>query len=268
MFATKNISVLEQSEQPRRRYLKRKRFRRFRRRVNLRKGLHLLPNLFTFGNAFFGFSSIVSAASGDLVASAYFILLGALMDMLDGRIARLIGISSELGAQLDSLSDAISFCLAPAFLVYVWKLKTVGFLGFFACVLFLLAGLLRLARFNLTSQEQKHFFIGTPSTFAGCFLVTVFLNARNTFFNPMFLFLLLCFVIVLAYLMISTVRFPTFKYVHKSRVTFAVVVATAFAAIMGLLKVLVFIFSIYFMYALGAFFHFKITRSKKRSRNR
>ena len=90
--------------------------RRKRYVASLKKRLTFLPHLFTLGNAFFGFCSLVAAASGEIKVAAHFILLGALMDALDGRVARLMGVESGLGVQMDSLSDAVSFCVAPAFL--------------------------------------------------------------------------------------------------------------------------------------------------------
>ncbi len=83
------------------------------------QGIKFIPFLFTLGNAFFGFCAITRALSGDRVGSLYFIFLSAMMDLIDGRVARLMKVESDLGVQIDSLSDAISFCLAPAFLAYV-----------------------------------------------------------------------------------------------------------------------------------------------------
>jgi Phosphatidylserine synthase len=125
----------------------------------LRNGIRFLPFLFTLGNAFFGFCSIVLAFEGELIDSAYCIFLGAMMDALDGRIARFMKVESALGLELDSLCDAISFCLAPAFLAYVWHLRWLGASGIVIGAFFLLAGLFRLARFNLLHDEQGTFFL-------------------------------------------------------------------------------------------------------------
>ena len=234
-----------------RKKLRKRKYRLIRsRKINLKKGLAFLPNLFTFGNAFFGFYSIILSTKGEFFAAAYFILLGALMDALDGRIARLVGSCSELGVQLDSLSDAVSFCLAPSLLIYFWQLKRLGFLGILVCFLFLLAGLLRLARFNVIHEKQTIFFIGVPTTIAGCFLSTVLLNLGHKDPSTTILFFVLLLTLILAWLMISSVRFPAFKqrlfrpsknwYIVASIMLFAVV------AVMQLHQILLLFFLLYF----------------------
>lgn len=229
-------------------------------RFRMHRGIEVLPNVFTLGNAFFGFCSVVSTAHGDLVAGAYFILVGALMDGLDGRIARFAGVTSNLGMQLDSLCDAISFCLAPAFLMYAWQLHNLGPVGLVGASLFLLMGLLRLARFNITHDQQTIYFLGLPTTIAGCFLATIFLNIQTQSYSLGHAGLFFCLTLTLALLMISTIHFPTFKHLHKKQYSYLFVTFAAFTVIMGLLKVL-----------LGLFlFHFFITivehvRSKLKS---
>ena len=221
-----------------------------KKRILLKKGLSFLPNLFTLGNAFFGFCSIIFSAKGDLFAAAYFILFGALMDALDGRLARLFEISSEFGVQLDSLSDAISFGLAPAFLVYFWQLKQLGFLGIIISSFFLFAGLLRLARFNIIHEQQTIFFLGIPITAAGCFLAIVSLNFRWMIRYEWFLIVLIFLVLFLSFLMISSIRFPTFKQkifnLNKNWYKVAFVVLFAFIAVMQFHEVLLLLFLLYF----------------------
>lgn len=167
------------------------------------------------------------------------------MDALDGRMARLTGSMSDLGGQLDSLCDAISFCLAPAVLVYSWHLHKVAFLGFAACACYLVAGIFRLARFNLTSNEQSVFFLGLPVTAAGCFLATLVLNTQSRVLTSSHLSGLLFTTLFLGYLMISPVRFPSFKYVHKNTYMMAVILAITITVTLGLTKALFFIFCLY-----------------------
>lgn len=242
--------------------IKPKRRQRIAKFLKQRKATALLPNLFTLGNGFFGFCSIVFAAKGDYISAAYFILLGALMDSLDGRIARMLGVSSSLGLQLDSLSDAISFCLAPAFLMYFWKLKLAGPLGFIICSAFLLAGLFRLARFNITSEEQTIYFLGVPTTLAGCFLATMLINSYQMTFNFHHMCALGISVILLSYLMVSTIPFPTFKQFNKRWLIFVGLFSGAFVIIMGLIKVLFFFFIFYFFFALEHIIRTKITKNR------
>lgn len=242
--------------------IKPKRRQRIAKFFKQRKAIALLPNLFTLGNGFFGFCSIVFAANGDYISAAYFILLGALMDSLDGRIARMLGVSSNLGMQLDSLSDAISFCLAPAFLMYFWKLKFAGPLGFIICSIFLLAGLFRLARFNITSEEQTIFFLGIPVTLAGCCLATLLINSHQMTFKTPHMLALGFIVMLLSYLMVSTLPFPTFKQLNKRWLVFAGLFAGAFVITMGLTKVLFFFFIFYFFFALEHIIRTKITKNR------
>lgn len=233
-------------------YLKREKRFRFvkKRKIDLKKGLYLIPNLFTFGNAFFGFCSIIYSANGNFFAAAYFILLGALMDALDGRLARLFKTQSNIGVQLDSLSDAISFCLAPAFLIYAWQLKSLGFLGVLLSALFLLAGLLRLARFNVIHDQQTVFFLGIPTTIAGCFLATLMLNTTKVSRNPSFIFFIVCLELFLAFLMISSVKFPTFKQKlpHLSKNLYVVffIIMFAIISILQFHRILLVLFLFYF----------------------
>jgi CDP-diacylglycerol--serine O-phosphatidyltransferase len=221
--------------------IKRKRLIRFRPRLSL------LPNLFTLANAFFGFSSILFAADKDLTAAAYLILLGSLMDMLDGRIARMTNSTSELGVQLDSLADAITFCLAPAFFVYMWQLHNLGFIGYLASAGFLLAGLYRLAKFNVTTQQQSTAFIGMPTTLAGTCLATIFLNTERVFFKPTLIISLLFVVAIFSYLMLSTLRFPSFKYLDKRSYALSVLFFVGVIIILGFTKMLLSLFIVYFL---------------------
>jgi len=235
--------------------IKRKRNRlALKRKFLLKKGIHLLPHLFTLGNAFFGFCSVILSAQGNLFAAAYFIFLGALMDALDGRVARFIGCSSDFGVQLDSLGDVISFCLAPAVLTYFWQLKQLGFIGTIFCALFLLAGIIRLARFNLICEKQTIFFLGLPSTMAGCFLTTVLLNSRKSIARPdCFLIFVAILTLVLAFLMVSSVPFPSFKRklfnIHKNWYVVALVILFVFIAVMQFHRVLLLLFLFYFFSA-------------------
>lgn len=205
-----------------------------RRRRRLRKSLSLLPNIFTLGNAFFGFSAIVFAALKNPYAAAYCILFGASLDALDGRIARLTKSTSPLGMQLDSLADAVSFCLAPAFLFYFWDLGPDSSpIIFFTSAFYALAGLFRLARFNITSDNQTTYFLGLPSTLAGCSIATLTLSFPVIKeYEILSSFILLC----LGYLMISTWRFPSFKKTSKKSFVKTVIFIGVVALTLGFHK--------------------------------
>src|SRR6476469_2095034 len=124
------------------------------RRPRVRRGVALLPSLFTMGNMFCGYACIVYSLRGDFESAAPYIGISIVLDMLDGRIPRLTGTSSEFGLQLDSLADAISFGIAPAIMSYAWGLYPLGRLGMFSGFLFVSAAALRLERFNIQSADR------------------------------------------------------------------------------------------------------------------
>lgn len=231
-------------------------------KIFFKRGIRFIPFLFTLGNAFFGFCAIALAVGGERIAAMYCIFLSAMMDALDGRVARLMKVESALGLELDSLCDAISFCLAPAFLSYVLLLRSAGFLGIFICSLFLMAGLLRLGRFNVLHDQQKTFFIGLPTTIAGCFLVTVLLNANTLIYNPWIVFAISFLLLILSWLMISSIRFPAFKKgairVRKHYYVVCVVILFAVMAVMRLQFSLLVFFVGYFFVTAGCHIYGKV----------
>ena len=147
-------------------------------------------------------------------------MLAGITDMFDGRLARAFGSSSYLGMELDSLCDAVSFCFAPAILLYSWRFNQFGFLGIAILAVYLCFGLLRLAKFNtITASKTKDIgsFIGLPTTLAA-FLVAQLVINYSWLSNRLFLFLknpvgIIFFVTIVAYLMISPIRFLSFKRV-------------------------------------------------------
>lgn len=195
-----------------------------RRRMRISKSSlkELIPFLFTFANVSFGFLSIIKTIEADFVAAALCIMVSALMDSIDGRLARFFGTAGDLGSELDSLCDAISFCLAPAVLLYSWYLHGFGNPGLFvpALVLYICAGLLRLARFNLSANDQSLFFLGLPTTVAAFFFAQIVLYhelvLENTVTKLLTEKVLVGLVASIAFLMVSTVRFPAFKKTNLS----------------------------------------------------
>lgn len=135
------------------------------------KSIYLLPNLFTTGALFAGFYSIVQAMGGRFENAAVAIFLAMVLDGLDGRVARLTRTQSAFGAEYDSLSDMVSFGVAPALVLYVWALKPMGKLGWIAAFIYCASAALRLARFNTKLDESdKRFFQGLPSPAAAALL--------------------------------------------------------------------------------------------------
>jgi CDP-diacylglycerol--serine O-phosphatidyltransferase len=165
------------------------------------------------GNMFCGYACIVYSLRGDFETAAPFIGFAIVLDMLDGRIARLTGTASDFGVELDSLADVISFGIAPAIMSYAWGLSELGRLGMFSGFLFVSAAALRLARFNIQSAAggDKRYFVGMPSPAAAAIPAsTVYLfSTRISDYREALP--VLAVVLVPALLMVSTIRFRSFK---------------------------------------------------------
>jgi CDP-diacylglycerol---serine O-phosphatidyltransferase len=194
--------------------------------VNLRKTYFILPNLFTISGIFCGFFSITLAASGEtaeqLYQAALAICFGYFFDTFDGRVARLTKTQSQLGMELDSLSDVITFGCAPAMLVYKWGLNSFGLWGVGIAFLYVAAGALRLARFNVLTQHETKpgkFLVGLPIPAASAVIVS--LVVVNYKVGGSFVYAsqasLAVLVGVLSYLMISRIRFRSFKDLTLNR---------------------------------------------------
>ena len=136
-----------------------------------RKGIYLLPNLLTTASLFSGFFSIISAINGNFIASGMALFAAQMLDGLDGRVARLTNSQSLFGAQYDSLCDVISFGLAPAIIVFLWGLDSMGQAGWVFSFLYVAAAALRLARFNTYIGSEDTYFKGLPSPVASGMVV-------------------------------------------------------------------------------------------------
>ncbi len=246
----------ETPRQRRRRKPKRPR-RRLRDRFDLRKAMFVLPNMFTVASIFCGFYAIVSlldAPSPEQVRKAALaIFIGMFCDMFDGRVARLTRTQSEFGMQLDSLADVCSFGFAPGILVYRWALEDLGFIGLFAAFTYAACGALRLARFNVIAMHDKSggggsYFVGLPIPLAAGAVVAAVLATfpydRGADGELLIALgdgvrlvpsLALVGTFVIALLMVSTVRYRTFKKVKPTKlalsIVFAGVITFAFVAI-------------------------------------
>jgi CDP-diacylglycerol--serine O-phosphatidyltransferase len=177
----------------------------------IRRGVALLPSLFTLANLFCGWSCVVYAMRGELETAAPFIGVAMVLDMLDGRIARMTGTATEFGLQLDSLADIVSFGMAPAVLAYAWGLAPLGRLGWAVGFLFVTAAALRLARFNIQKNTDKRYFVGLASPAAGAIVASTVFYYPEGFQTKPTAYVAVLLVIVPALLMVSTVRFRSFK---------------------------------------------------------
>lgn len=192
-------------------------------RVNLRKSLFILPNLFTLSSVFCGFYAAVLCAQGanddDFYRASVLIIFSMFFDTMDGRVARMTRTQSAFGLQLDSLADVVAFGVAPALLVYNWALRPLGMLGIAAGFSFLAAGAVRLARFNVLAtgtdgapKKPDKYILGLPIPGAAGILVSIVAAnhavSGSLASSPM---TILIVVIALAFFMVSTVRFRSFK---------------------------------------------------------
>lgn len=186
-------------------------------RRGVRRVVIVVPSAFTLGNLFFGFWSIVSAYNGNFVWAGWFIVFAGVLDMFDGRIARLSNTGTPFGAQLDSLVDVISFGVAPALLMYFLEFSTAGRFGWVLCYFYVVAAAIRLARFNVqagTGRKPSSWFTGLPSPSAGMTLATYHAFSQTSWYTQSLAYLnlqglgLVILIVVLALLMVSNVKYP------------------------------------------------------------
>ena len=236
-------------------------------RRRFRRGVYLLPSLLTLVNMFCGYACIIYAMRGEYETAAPFIGFAIVVDMLDGRIARLTGTTSDFGVELDSLADVISFGVAPAVLSFSWGLQPLGRLGWAAGFLFVSAAMMRLARFNIQSGVggDKRYFVGMPSPAAAA------IPAATVYAYPWGLYdyraalPATAMVLVPAVLMISTIRFRSFKTIDlQSRRPYTVLIFIA-AGIMAIATHPRFVLvALAYSYLASAFIGMAITRLRHR----
>ena len=188
-----------------------------------KKGIHIIPSLFTTGNVFCGFYSFIAALNENYNLAAWAIILAIIFDVLDGRIARMTKTTSAFGMQYDSLADVISFGMAPAFLCYSWILKPFDRVGWMAAFLFLLCAALRLARFNATKPDiQGQHFIGLPTPAAAAVIASTIIAFEGMFGTRVHPGFMVAIVYSLAFFMVSNIKYPAFKkFEFRKRVSFA-----------------------------------------------
>ena len=190
-----------------------RRRRREDRPTRFKRGVYLLPSMFTVANLFCGYACVVYATQADFDTAAVFIGIAMVLDTLDGFVARLTKTSSAFGVQLDSLADVVSFGLAPAILAFTWGLWPLKRLGWAAGFIFVTAAAMRLARFNIqtAAATDKRYFVGMPSPAAASVIAaTVYLYPYGLQEREAAL-PALAMVLVPAFLMVSTIRFRSIK---------------------------------------------------------
>ena len=184
--------------------------------VSVNKTRYILPSVLTLVGVCLGISSIKFAMDGNFAFAVLFLIVAAILDGLDGRVARLIKGTSNFGKELDSLTDFVSFGIAPAFIIYFWELNKLGKIGWLIVLFYAVCCVLRLARFNLTKFENKeewknNFFQGIPSPAGGCLILLPLIFELSDFSNLISLkFITPYLTIVVSLLLIS--KLPTYSF--------------------------------------------------------
>jgi CDP-diacylglycerol--serine O-phosphatidyltransferase len=227
------------------------------RRPSIRQVVVVMPSAFTLGNLFFGFWAIVSAFNGNFRWAGWFIVFAGILDMLDGRVARLSGTGTRFGAELDSLVDVISFGVAPALLMYFLDFSNAGRFAWILCYIYVVAVALRLARFNVLSagKPSTGWFTGMPSPAAGMTLAAYYPFSQTNWYRASLAYLdlqhqgLVVLMLLLAVLMVSNVKYPKFPPIgiRSARGIFGLVVHLVIL-LGGLLA------PEYFLFPLGLFY--------------
>jgi CDP-diacylglycerol---serine O-phosphatidyltransferase len=195
-----------------------------------RKGIYILPNLFTLGALFGGFYGVVMAMDGRFDQAAVGVFCAMVLDSLDGRVARMTNTQSAFGEQMDSLSDMVSFGAAPALIAYTWSLKDLGRWGWIAAFVYCSCAALRLARFNVnTAVVDKRYFQGLPSPAAAALVAGfVWLMTDLGVQGKQVPWIVFCVALYAGLTMVTNVPFYSFKDVKmKKSVPFAVIVLIA-----------------------------------------
>ncbi|WP_295900090.1 CDP-diacylglycerol--serine O-phosphatidyltransferase [uncultured Bdellovibrio sp.] len=219
--------------------------------------IYILPNLMTTGNLFSGFFAVIQSIKGNYLYAAYAIVVAAVFDQLDGRLARLTRSTSKFGAEYDSLCDLVSFGMAPGVLLFLWALQPFGRLGWVACFLFVACGALRLARFNVQANVvEKNYFQGLPIPMAAGIVASSVLAFQDLELEPLGNYGLLIMTILLALVMVSNFRFRSFKDLDlKERLPFRYLILGVGVLVVVALRPEVMLFVLFMGYAaLGAVF--------------
>ena len=240
-------------------------------KITRNRGIYLLPSVLTTFGMFAGFYSIISSINGEYTAAAISIMIAMLWDTLDGRVARLTNTQSAFGAEYDSLADLVSFGLAPALLVYEWTLSDLGRFGWFAAFVYLACAALRLARFNTqVGSSDKRYFQGLPSpAAAGVIATMIWLKIWTyAFFDSDVIsigyYLGAAITIICGLLMVSNVRYYSFKELDAKKASFRFLLAIVLSLIVLLYKPNIVLFTGFFFYMLSGPFITIAGLNKKR----
>jgi len=231
--------------------------------------IYILPNLFTAGGVFSGMMSLIMSASGKYEYAAWLILLALIFDGLDGRVARMTKTTSKFGVEFDSLADIVSFGVAPAMLLYQYCGLDYGRFGMVVSGLYVVFGAIRLARFNVTTSEiEPSVFIGVPIPTAAIF-VSILVLLYEKYMLDMYIPLLLATLFV-AVLMVSNIRYPSFKKIDLQKANFikvlvalVVIASTLFIFPVEGLAILIGLYLVFGVGRASVFFLRQLRKGKK-----
>lgn len=221
-----------------------------------RKGVYILPNLFTLGALFGGFYAVVMAMNGRFEQSAYGVFAAMVLDSLDGRVARMTNTQSAFGEQMDSLSDMVSFGAAPALIAYEWALKGLGRWGWIAAFVYCACAALRLARFNVNTQVvDKRYFQGLPSPAAAALVTGFIWIMTESQVKPYDVkWVMFAFALYAGLTMVTNVPFYSFKDIRmKKTVPFVVIVLIALGIAVINIHPPIVLFGIFVTYGLSGY---------------
>lgn len=219
-----------------------------------RRGIYLLPNLFTTAALFSGFYAIVGAMHNRFEPAAIAIFVAMLLDGVDGRVARMTNTQSDFGAEYDSLSDMVSFGLAPALVIYQWALSDLGKLGWLAAFIYAATAALRLARFNTQVEHaDKRYFQGLASPSAAAIIAGAVWVGETYQVTPAQLsYLMWGITVAVGLLMVSNVRYYSFKTFNlRDKVPFVAILVIVLILVLVSSNPPVVLFSVFFLYALS-----------------
>ena len=236
--------------------------------IKMRRGIYILPNLFTTGNLFCGFWAIISVFQEKFFYAAVAILLACAFDILDGKVARLSGATSKFGVQYDSLADLVSFGIAPALLAFSWALRPYGKFGWLAAFLFVVCGALRLARFNVQSSSgEVKYFKGLPIPAAASMIaLTILLYLRLIETDWVKDIVILVMIYVLAFLMVSNIRYFSFKELNLAkRKPFSIFIFVILSMIVIIMEPTIVLFAFILFYVFSGPVNMLMAWHKKRT---
>nr|WP_228254940.1 CDP-diacylglycerol--serine O-phosphatidyltransferase [Aquirhabdus parva] len=235
------------------------------------KGIYLFPNLITTAALLCGFYSVIASTSGQFEKAIYAIFLAALFDGLDGRVARWVNAQSAFGEQYDSLSDMLSFGVAPAILVYSWALQPLGRVGLACAFIYTACAAFRLARFNVQiAVVDKRYFIGLASPLAALVVASgIWVGIDNPAWIDISIIgwkiLFAALVVFAGLLMISNVRYFSFKEMDRKRVPFAIMLPVVLLLIGIAYNIPLGLFCVGLIYASSGIIALIMSRTKKTS---